>query len=223
MTEEIQANKARVVLVEDHPMFRERLAQLIDKDLAMKVCGEAANIQDGLRIIESTKPDIVIVDITLRGSSGLELIKNLKAMEISVPVLVLSMHDEALYAQRALRAGARGYITNDEDSAQVMRAIRKVLAGEIHLSPEMTERVLQKYSRAENQSESSQIALLTDRELEVFRLFGCGQNTKQIAEQLSLGENTVGTYRQRIKEKLGLKNFTELYNQASRWMSEQEI
>ena len=220
---ETESSKATVVLVEDHPMFRERLAQLINKDLGMKVSGEAANIRDALVVIEATKPDIVIVDITLRGSGGLELIKNLKAQGITVPVLVLSMHDEALYAQRALRAGAKGYITKDEDSSQVILAIRKVLAGGVYLSSDMTQRLLQKFSHDDTPVETSGMALLTDRELEVFRLFGCGHSTRETAEQLSLGESTVATYRQRIKEKLNLKNFTEIYNRAARWVKEQEV
>ena len=222
-TAETESSKATVVLVEDHPMFRERLAQLINKDLGMKVSGEAANIRDALVVIEATKPDIVIVDITLRGSGGLELIKNLKAQGITVPVLVLSMHDEALYAQRALRAGAKGYITKDEDSSQVILAIRKVLAGGVYLSSDMTQRLLQKFSHDDTPVETSGMALLTDRELEVFRLFGCGHSTRETAEQLSLGESTVATYRQRIKEKLNLKNFTEIYNRAARWVKEQEV
>lgn len=214
--------KAKVVLVEDHPMFRERLAQLIAKDMAMHVAGEAGNIEDALRIIRATKPDIVIVDITLHGSSGLELIKDLKSEDIAVPVLVLSMHDEALYARRALRAGARGYITKDEDSSEVMAAIRQVLAGGMYLSPQMTQKVLQDTAQSSAVKDVSGLGLLTDRELEVFRLFGLGQNTNEIATQLSLSENTVSSYRQRIKEKLKLKNFTEIYSHAARWVREQE-
>lgn len=214
--------KARVVLVEDHPMFRERLAQMIDKDMQMAVAGEADNILDALRIIEETRPDVIIVDITLKGSSGLDLIKELRTRGVEAPVLVLSMHSELLYAQRSLQAGAHGYISKDEDSSQVMAAIRKVLSGQIHLSPQMNDRVMQRFSQTYTPVEASIVEQLTDRELEVFRLFGEGFNTRMIAEKLSVGENTVGTFRQRIKKKLNVNDFTELYCQAARWVKELE-
>lgn len=215
--------RSKVVLVEDHPMVRERLAQIINKDLEMEVVGEADNIREALSLIDKAKPDITIVDITLRGSSGLELIKDLKALGVLTPVLVLSMHDEALYAQRSLRAGARGYISKDEDSSEIIHAIRRVLAGDIYLSPSMTEKVVQRFSHSEKTTTASGISSLSDRELEIYRLFGQGRNTKEIGQLLSLGENTVSTYRHRIKLKLGLKNFTELYNRAARWVREQEV
>jgi DNA-binding NarL/FixJ family response regulator len=223
MARKSDSPKAKVVLVEDHPMFRERLAQVINKDLGMVVTGEADNIQDALRIIEQTQPDIVVVDLTLRGSGGLDLLKILKTRNVTTPVLVLSMHAEALYADRAIQAGARGYITKDEDSAQLILAIRKVLAGEIYLSAAMTDRVLRKFSEPRTPVDMARTELLTDRELEIYRRFGLGQTTHEIAKQLSLSENTICTYRQRIKEKLDVKNFTELYSQASRWVKEQEV
>ncbi len=204
-------------------MFRERLAQVINRDLEMAVAGEADNIQDALRLIDETKPDIIIVDLTLRGAGGLELLRTLKQRNITTPVLVLSMHAEALYADRAIQAGARGYITKDEDSSQLMHAIRKVLAGEVYLSAQMTDRVLKKFSDGKTPVDTPRTELLTDRELEIYRLFGNGYTTKEIAEHLSLSENTICTYRQRIKEKLDVKNFTELYSQAARWVSEQGV
>jgi len=222
MKDEPHSPKSRVVLVEDHPMFRERLAQLIDKDLEMSVAGEADNIQDALKVIEETRPNVVIVDITLRGSSGLELIKELKTRAINIPTLVLSMHSEFLYAQRSLDAGARGYVSKDEDASQVILAIRKVLAGSIYLSPQMKERMMQRFAQSNAPIETSAVSQLTDRELEIFKLFGSGLNTRLIAERLAVGENTVSTYRQRIKKKLAVKDFTELYCQAARWMQEQE-
>ncbi len=222
MTPQPDTTKAKVILVEDHPMFRERLAQVINRDLEMTVAGEADNIQDALRLIEETKPDIIIVDLTLRGAGGLELLRLLKSKNVTIPVLVLSMHAEALYADRAIQAGARGYITKDEDSSQVMLAIRKVLAGEVYLSAAMTDRVLRKFSENKTAVGTPRTELLTDRELEIYRLFGSGHTTHEIATKLSLSENTICTYRQRIKEKLDVKNFTELYSQASRWVSEQE-
>jgi DNA-binding NarL/FixJ family response regulator len=213
--------KAKVVLVEDHPMFRERLAHLINKDLHMTVCGEADNIRDAMEVIEETKPDIAIVDISLNGPGGLELIKNLKAQGIKVPVLVLSMHDEALYAERVLRAGASGYITKNEASSEVRVAIQKVLSGDVYLSPNTTNRLLQRLSSNPAAPRASGIASLTDRELEVFRLLGSGLNSREIADRLSLGETTVNSYRFRIRIKLHIKNAAELYQHAANWVREQ--
>lgn len=220
MTENTEQKQIKVVLVEDHPMFRERLGQLINKDLQMVVCGEADNIQDAMRVIEEMKPDIAIVDITLSGSSGLELIKDLKARANPVPVLVLSMHDELLYAERALRAGANGYITKNQASSQVKLAIQTVLGGDVYLSPHMTNRVLQRLSKGSMEVKETGVAALTDRELEVFRLLGCGHNSREIAEELGLGDTTVNSYRFRIREKLGIRNAAELYNQAAEWVKE---
>src|SRR4051794_26262696 len=179
-----QEKQIKVVLVEDHPMFRERLAQLLNKDLHMNVCGEADNSADAKRIIEQCRPDIAIVDVTLSGSSGLELIKDLKAEGVEVPVLVLSMHDELLYAERALRAGAKGYITKNKASAQVKLAIQTVLGGDVYLSPEMTNRLLRRISKGTAESKPTGVAALTDRELEVFRLLGCGRNSREIAQEI---------------------------------------
>ena len=220
MIENPERKPIKVVLVEDHPMFRERLTQLINKDLQMIVCGEADNIQDAMRMIEETKPDIAIVDITLSGSSGLELIKDLKVRGNPTPVLVLSMHDEALYAERALRAGANGYISKSQASSQVKYAIQAVLGGDVYLSQHMTSRVLQRLSKGASESKPTGVAALTDRELEVFRLLGCGRNSREIAEDLGLGETTVNSYRFRIREKLGIRNAAELYNQAAQWVKE---
>src|SRR5579862_6938467 len=140
--------KHRVLIVEDHPMFRERLAQLIAREPDMEICGEADNVQDGRKLAISSSPDLVIVDITLKGSSGLELVKDIRALPAKVPILVLSMHDESLYAQRSLRAGASGYITKHQSSEEVLSAIRKVLAGEVYLTDKMTSRVLKTVATA---------------------------------------------------------------------------
>ncbi|MEA3210781.1 MAG: hypothetical protein QOE70_3838 [Chthoniobacter sp.] len=215
------AAQIKVVLVEDHPMFRERLAQLIRKDLDMIVCGEAENIQQAMQLIRSCQPDIAIVDISLPGSSGLELIKDLKAQGLPVPVLVLSMHEESLYAERVLRAGARGYITKNEAAAQVIEAIRRVLAGDIYVSERVTSKILQRISHIGSRVEKSGMDLLTDRELEVFQMVGHGRNTREIAQQLHLGDSTVDTYRARIKEKLQIRNAAELYQRAAQWVKEQ--
>jgi DNA-binding NarL/FixJ family response regulator len=207
-----------VVLVEDHPMFREQLAQLINKEPGLKISGEADNVQDALQLIEQKNPDIAIVDLTLKGPSGLELLKDLKAKEIDVPVLVLSMHDEALYAERVLKAGARGYITKNEVSKEVMTAIYAVLRGEIYLPARIASRILE--SVAVGRKGENGVTELTDRELEVFELIGRGRSTREISNQLHLGVSTVDTYRARIKTKLHLENSSQLCHEAIRWVSE---
>lgn len=212
-----EPKKLRVILVEDHPIFREQLAHLINKEPDMMIAGETDNIANALRLVESGAADIVIVDLTLKGPSGLELIKDLKARRIEIPVLVLSMHDESLYAERVLRAGARGYITKNEVSREVMSAIRKVLAGEIYVTPRIASRLLENIS-AQPQKQTG-VALLTDRELEIFELIGCGRSTREISHCLHLGLSTIDTYRARIKTKLHLENASQLSHEAIRWVS----
>jgi DNA-binding NarL/FixJ family response regulator len=209
--------KFRVVLVEDHPMFREQLAHLINKEPDMCVCGEADNIRDAVQLLESNPPDIVIVDLTLKGPSGLELLKDLKARQLSIPVLVLSMHDELLYAERVLRAGARGYITKNQTSNEVIAAVRKVLNGHVYLGSEMASRVLENLSTRPKTEKG--VSLLTDRELEIFELIGRGRTTREISSSLRLGMTTVDTYRARIKTKLNLENASQLAHEAIRWVS----
>jgi DNA-binding NarL/FixJ family response regulator len=210
-----------VVIVEDHLMFREQLVRLINKAEHMRVCGEADNIRDGFALITQARPSIAIVDITLTGSSGLELLKDLRAHGVAVPALVLSMHDESLYAERALRAGARGYVTKDETSAKVMKAIREVLKGEIYLNPRFMSRMISGMINGRDNG-AGPIDRLADRELEVFDLVGRGLTTREIAAQLSLGITTVDTYRARIKEKLNLENVARLRVEASRWVQLRE-
>jgi len=205
-----------VLLVEDHPMFRERLASVISKRGDMAVCAEADNVQEALRCAETLRPDIAIVDITLRGSNGLDFLKDLKARGIQLPVLVLSMHDEAIYAERVLRAGARGYITKYEASSEVMAAIEQVLNGEIYLSRQMTSRMLGRFSVGKK-GDGTDVSELTDRELEVFQRIGRGETARDIASALHLGITTIDTYRARIKEKLGLKSGNELQRRAMEW------
>jgi DNA-binding NarL/FixJ family response regulator len=213
--------KIQVVIVEDHPMFRERLGQLINKSDDMAVAGEANNVRDGFALIQRVKPTIAIVDVSLKGSNGLELLKDLRAHGIDVPVLVLSMHDEALYAERALRAGAKGYITKHEASSIVMVAIRQVLKGEVYLNPRFMSRVMTKLMTGRDVS-AEPIDRLADRELEVFELIGRGLTTREIGAQLRLGITTVDTYRTRIKEKLKLENAARLRLEASRWVQQRE-
>jgi DNA-binding NarL/FixJ family response regulator len=213
--------KERVVIVDDHPLFRERLSELINHELDMEVCGEAENAQQAIDLIRNTAPDLAIVDITLKGSSGLELIKSIKALPIGVPVLVLSMHEESLYAERALRAGATGYITKHEAADNVLLAIRRVLAGEVYLSGTMTSVFLRSLTTGVK-SMPRLLDRLTDRELEVLELIGRGHTTRQIADTLQLGIATVDTYRARIKEKMNFRNATELQHFAIRWVRERE-
>lgn len=204
-------------------MFRERMAHLINKDLGMTVCGEADNIAEAMEIIKAERPDIAIVDISLRGSSGLELLKDIKAQGVDISVLVLSMHAEELYAERALRAGAKGYIMKSEASTEVIEAIRTVQRGEVYVSRPMVGKILMRMASSAGRSDISGVDSLADRELEVFQLIGQGRNTREIAKALNLGESTIETYRARIREKLGLRNTAELAQQAARWVTEQRI
>lgn len=203
-------------------MFREQLAHLINKADDMKVCGEADNIRDGFALIKKAQPSIAIVDITLKGSSGLELLKDLRGHGIAVPVLVLSMYDESLYAERALRAGAKGYITKHEASVDVMVAIRQVLVGEIYLNPHFMARMISRMISS-GETSAEPIERLADRELEVFQLIGRGLTTREISAQLGLGITTVDTYRTRIKEKLNLENAARLRLEATRWVQQHEV
>lgn len=211
----------QVVIVEDHRMFREQLGTLINKADDMEVCGDADNVRDGFELIKRTRPGIAIIDISLKGSSGLELLKELRVNAVRVPVLVLSMHDEALYAERALRAGANGYITKHEASEDVMIAIRRVIEGELYLNPRFMGRMMSNIM-AGGKRTGEPIERLADRELEVFRLIGRGMTTKEIGEQLGLGTTTVDTYRTRIREKLRLENALRLRVEAIRWVQEHE-
>jgi len=207
-----------VVLVEDHRMFREWLGRMIGEDASLTVCGEADNIKDALSVIQRTQPDIVLLDITLRDSSGLELLKDMRALEIPVPVLVLSMHDPGFYAERAFRAGARGYISKHAASSTLLKAMRQILAGETYLDEQIASTLVSKLVKPGTRKAG--LDSLADRELEVLQFIGKGLTTREIARRLSLGETTVETYRARIKEKLGLRNASELYTFASRWQHE---
>jgi DNA-binding NarL/FixJ family response regulator len=215
-------NRKRVVIVDDHPLFRERLAQLINHEPDMEVTGDADTAKDAIQLIRNTSPDLAIIDITLKESSGLELVKSIKALSIGVPVLVLSMHEESLYAERALRAGATGYITKHQAADEVLAAIRRVLAGEVYLSEKMTSGFLKSLTSAGVRSVSRAVDRLTDRELEVLDLIGRGQTTRQVANKLQLGVATVDTYRARIKEKMNFRNAAELLHFAIRWVRERE-
>jgi DNA-binding NarL/FixJ family response regulator len=212
------AVRTKVFLVDDHPLVREWMTQLIERESDLAVCGEAEDTQEALNKIAETKPDIVIADISLKTTHGLELVKDLPARYPTLPVLILSMHDESLYAERVLRAGAKGYITKQEATKKILPAIRQVLAGEIYISEKMASRMVHKIVLGRAEEQKSPIERLTDRELEVFQLIGCGQGTRRIATELHLGIKTVESYRARIKEKLKLEDGTQLLQQAIQWV-----
>jgi DNA-binding NarL/FixJ family response regulator len=218
MWDETENRKTRVFLVDDHPLVREHLTALIQREADLEVCGEAADAPTALELISRQSPDLVILDISLKQSNGLELIKDLKQRWPKLPVLVLSMHDEMLYAERSLRAGALGYITKEEATVNVLSAVRKVLGGEVYLSERMAGRVMKRMvSRAKDEL-GSPLEVLTDRELEVFQMLGRGMGTRQIAEELRLGIKTVESCRARIKEKLQLQDGNQLLQHAIQWV-----
>jgi DNA-binding NarL/FixJ family response regulator len=209
-------SKKRVLIVDDHPMMRQGLAQLINAELDLIVDWEADNAGQVLDLIAENKPDLMLVDISLPGKSGLELIKDIHVLQPEAFVLVVSMHDEALYAERVLRAGARGYIMKQEGGKKLMTAIRHVLSGQIYVSEKISSKILETFSghRAEG---SSPIEKLSDREFEVFQLIGKGKSTRDIADHLHLSIKTVEVHRANIKEKLKIKTATDLVHQAVRW------
>jgi DNA-binding NarL/FixJ family response regulator len=212
---------SRILIVDDHPLFREGLRQLIDHEPDLKVCGESPDAEAALRAIVELKPDLVIVDISLGGANGIDLIKNLKTEHEDIPVLVVSMHDESLYAERALRAGALGYVMKHEPAKTVKLAIRKALIGEIYLSERMSSSVLSRVVRGKSERSESSIDTLSDRELEVFQMLGQGKSVRQIAEDLDLTIPTINSFRNRIKEKLHLKSSTEVMLHAIQWLRDE--
>jgi DNA-binding NarL/FixJ family response regulator len=215
--------KNRILIVDDHPLFREGLQQMIDRSPNLVVCGEAANATEALQAIAELKPALVLVDISLGSTSGIDLIKAIKAKYDDLPVLVISMHDESLYAERALRAGALGYIMKHEPAKTVKAAISKVLAGDIYLSERMSTSVLSKLMKGKGEEHVSPVQTLSDRELEVFRMLGEGKGARQIAEELSLTIATINSFRARIKEKLQLKTSTEVMLHAIQWFRESVV
>ncbi len=213
--------KHRLLIVDDHPLFREGLRQIIERDPDLTVCGEAASAAEALQLIPTVKPDLVLIDISLGGTSGIDLIKTIKNDYDELPVLVVSMHEESLYAERALRAGAMGYLMKHEPGKTVKAAIHKVLGGEMYLSEKMSSTVISKFMRGQGDHPASPIELLSDRELEVFRMLGQGKGTRQIAQDLDITIATVNSFRNRIKEKLHLKTATEVMLHAIQWSREE--
>ena len=206
--------KRRVFVVDDHPIVRERLAELINQEPDLQVCGEAEDALNARKLIEARPPDIAIVDITLKDTYGIELIKDLKERLPKLPILVLSMHDESIYGERAIRAGAKGYLNKQEASKKVIIAIRTILSGEVYASDKMKSAMLQKMSGGHRPEGGSPTDVLSDRELEVFQLLGQGSAVRQIAEMLFVSPKTVEAHREHIKEKMNFKTSAELLRYA---------
>jgi DNA-binding NarL/FixJ family response regulator len=212
----------RILVVDDHPFMRAGLAQLINRQSDIQVAGEAGSPAEAIRELARWKPDLVLTDFTMPGRSGLEFIKDLVAAEPELAVLVISMHDEAIYAERVLRAGARGYIMKEAGGENLLSAIRTVLSGEIYLSPRIAAQMLATFSGRRPRGSKSPIGKLTDREFEVFQLIGAGKSTRDIAEQLHLSSKTVDVHRGHIKEKLELRDTTALVRHAVRWVETED-
>ena len=209
--------KKRILVVDDHPIVRQGLALLINREPDMLVCGEAEEAIGALHVLASAHPDVLIVDISLTGPDGLDLLKTIRTTHPTLPVLILSMHDESIYAERALRAGANGYIMKQEATEKVLVAVRRILSGEIYVSDLIANQMLKHYITGAGTLRNSSIADLSDRELEVFRLIGEGHGTRQIAEELHISVKTVESYQAHIKEKLSLRSARELMQHAIQW------
>lgn len=215
--------KVKIAVVEDHAIVRQGLVRLIQDEPDFSVCGEAADGHEALKLIGETKPDIAIIDLGLQEMSGLELIKNIKIRHPRLPILVVSMHDEAVFAERVLRAGAKGYIMKKESAEKVVGAVRRVLSGKTYLSEKMAEKMLNKISDGGSAKSGSPVDTLSDRELEVFQLIGKGLKSPEIAEELHLSVRTVESYRDQIKAKLNLENASELAKYAIQWVHSERI
>ena len=215
--------RSRVLIVDDHPMMRYGIVRLIEQEPDLVVCGEAENASRALAAVRALKPQVILADLTMPGGEGLEFIKDVRSLHPEIAVLVVSMHDEALYAERALRAGARGYIMKNEGGEKLVEAIRQVLQGKTYVSENMSGKVLEIFSGRRRRTDDTTIGKLTDREFEVFRLLGQGLTTREIGQQLRLGTKTVETHRLHIREKLGLKSGPALIKYAVRWAGTQEL
>jgi len=214
---------AKILIVDDHPVVREGLSAHIATQDGLEVCGEAEDIVDAFAVLAKTNPDVAIIDIALKTGSGLELIKRIVAKDKAIRIVVWSMYPENLYAERALRAGAMAYLHKGRATAEILKAIKAVLSGRIYLSEDLSAKLLGRLvGTTGNLADRSPVESLSDRELEVFKLTGRGLTTEQVSEQLHVSPKTVETYRARIKEKLGLDNFTELIQQAALWVSEND-
>ena len=208
----------RILLVDDHPLLRQGIAQILDAEPDLEVTGQASDAEEALSIFDSLSPDLVVTDISLPGMNGLELLKNLLTLHPELPVLVVSRHDEELYAERAVRAGARGYVSKLAAGDELVIAIRRVLRGGIHLSEDLKDRMLFGAASGVKDATQTPLEVLSDRELEVIEMTGRGIPTREISERLHLSVKTVESYRSRIKTKLGLANGTELIKHAVAWV-----
>jgi DNA-binding NarL/FixJ family response regulator len=217
-----QAEKTRLLILDDHPMMRDGLAQLINHEPDLTVCGQAGTGVEGLELVAKLKPDLLLADISLPDRSGIEVIKDSLALHPEVPVLVISMHDETLYAERILRAGARGYIMKQEGGQKLMAAIRQVLKGQIYVSEKISANILESFSGRTQPTSRTPMQNLSDREFEVLQLIGEGKGTSEIAKQLNLSAKTVEAHRANMKRKLELKTGPELVRYAVRWVETQK-
>ena len=211
----------KIYLVDDHPLVRQGLTQLILEEPDLSVCGDTADSPSALREISQERPDVVIVDLSLKDGDGIELIKSIRTQFPDLAILVLTMHEESFYAERALRAGAQGYLTKQEASENVVQAIRQLLAGDIYVSERLSPKLLKRLIRGTVGDSEPLIARLSDRELQVFILIGDGRSTQQVAEKLHLSVKTIETYRANIKDKLRLKDARDLVQYATRWVLRQ--
>jgi len=214
--------QTRILIVDDHPMMREGLAQLIAHQPDMMVCGEAGEAGEALEKVRLLKPNLVLADITLPGRNGLELIKDIQAMDAAVLVLVISMHDESFYAERVLRAGGRGYVMKQEGGKKIMEAIRQVSAGQIFVSEKMSARILELFSGRRAEGGKAAVQNLTDREFGVYQLIGQGLGTKDMARELHVSPKTIEVHRANIKAKLQIKSMAELIRHAVRWVESEK-
>jgi DNA-binding NarL/FixJ family response regulator len=207
----------RILIVDDHPLVRESLTTLIQQQPELLVCGEAGTQDEAMAAIEASSPDLAIVDISLSRGSGLDLVKDIRARHPDLAILVLSMHEESIYAERVVRAGARGYVMKKESTKKVIEAIRHVMNGELYLSPDNMTSLAKKFVAGRPPTSTLPVDDLSDRELEVFRLLGQGYETREIAHSLDVSIKTIQTYCARIKEKLRIRNGTELLREAIQW------
>ena len=207
-----------ILIVDDHPVMRYGLSQLIDAEADLEVCGEAGTAADAMDLLGSMNPDLLLVDLTLSDKNGLELIKDIRAVYPGAQILVVSMHDETLYAERALRAGARGYIMKESAASSLIKAIRRVLDGKIYVSDLMAARLLELLSGQQSETINSPLDRLSDREFEVFQQIGMGKGSRDIADQLNISVRTIDAHRAHIKSKLGMKDGNALVRYAVRWV-----
>src|SRR4030095_16840178 len=212
-----RGKKFKILVVDDHPIVRQGLAQVINQETDLIRDTEPGDAAEAMERFENSRPDIAIIDISLKGTNGLDLTKSLLAIDPDFPVLILSMHDESLYVERVLRAGARGYLMKHEATEKVVSALRKILQGDIYVSDSMGEVLLQKFISGKTPSKNASVENLSDRELEILQLVGQGRGTRQIAEELHVSIKTVESHYAKIKEKLNLKNANELIQYAVKW------